>query len=80
MKNLANKIKTLKTIRIGTAVAIGRHLHSEWVEGNASDYFFRGAAADGNVHLKCFTSNHVRNRWGDVYLKNTEKAKIIKLS
>jgi hypothetical protein len=60
--------KTLKNIREGSRVRYG---------GSVLEYYIRGKAKNGRVHLACFKNDHERHSWLDVYPVKEEKVEVI---
>lgn len=63
-------MKTLSEIREGQIV---RYRNS------VLEYYIRGKAKNGRVHLICFTNKHERYSHLDCYPKKEEKVELIKL-
>jgi hypothetical protein len=60
-------MKALKDIREGALVKY---------RGSSIEYYVRGEAKNGRVHLKCFTINHERYSHLDCYPKKEEKVEL----
>lgn len=61
-------MKQLKNITLGTRI---RYRSSNL------EYYIRGEAKNGRVHLICFTNKHERYSWLDCYPKKEEKVYLL---
>lgn len=62
-------MKRLKNLREGTIVKY---------RGSNIEYYRRGTAKNGRVHLQCFTLTHERYSHLDCYPKKEEKVELFK--